>query len=80
MSVASGTYREASGTHGRPVRQGRAHPVMCNYPSRRRRKRMIVLLREEDFDAWLDAPPERSMEFMRACPPEDLVATGEPRP
>ena len=38
---------------------------------------MIVLLREEDFDAWLDAPAERSMEFMRPCPPADLVAVGE---
>lgn len=38
---------------------------------------MIVLLREEDFDAWLDAPPERSMKFMRQCAPEDLVAVGE---
>ncbi|MDB5975128.1 MAG: hypothetical protein JWR07_1888 [Nevskia sp.] len=54
-----------------------AHPVMCNYHRPDDEKRMIVLLREEDYDAWLDAPPERSMEFMRACPPEDLVAVGE---
>ena len=53
------------------------HPVMCNYHRPDDEKRMIVLLREEDFDAWLDAPPERSMEFMRACPPEDLMPVGE---
>lgn len=54
-----------------------AHPVMCNYHRPGDEKRMIVLLRQEDFDAWLDAPPQRSMEFMRACPPEDLIASGE---
>ena len=56
------------------------HPVMCNYHRPDDVKRMIVLLREEDFDAWLDAPPERSMEFMRACAPEELVAISELRP
>lgn len=40
---------------------------------------MIVLLLEDDFEKWLDAPPERSMEFMRACAPQELVAIGEPR-
>jgi putative SOS response-associated peptidase YedK len=35
-------------------------------------KRMIVILREEDYDAWLDAPAERSMAFMRQCPPQNL--------
>ena len=54
-----------------------SHPVMCNYHRPDDEKRMIVLLQEEDFDAWLDAPPERSMDFMRPCPPEDLVAVGE---
>jgi putative SOS response-associated peptidase YedK len=53
------------------------HPVMCNYHRPDDEKRMIVLLREDDFDAWLDAPAERSMDFMRQCPPEDLAAVGE---
>ena len=53
------------------------HLVMCNYHRPDDEKRMIVLLREDDYDSWLDAPPERSMDFMRACPPEDLVAVGE---
>jgi putative SOS response-associated peptidase YedK len=34
---------------------------------------MIVVLREEDEDAWLDATPDGSMQFMRQCPPEQLV-------
>lgn len=55
------------------------HPVMCNYHRPDDEKRMIVLLREDDFDAWLDAPAERSMDFMRQCPPGDLLAVGEPR-
>jgi putative SOS response-associated peptidase YedK len=38
---------------------------------------MIVLLRESDYDDWLDAPAERSMDFMRPCPPEGLVAVPE---
>lgn len=55
------------------------HQVMANYHRPDDEKRMIVVLREEDFDAWLDAPPERSMDFMRQCPPEHLVAVGEPK-
>jgi len=39
---------------------------------------MIVILREEDYDAWLDAPADRSMEFMRQCPPETLIADSPP--
>ena len=53
------------------------HPLMCNDHRPDDEKRMIVLLREEDFDAWLDAPPELSMEFMRAGPPGDLVAVAD---
>jgi putative SOS response-associated peptidase YedK len=36
-------------------------------------KRMIVVLREEDYDAWLDSPAERSMEFMRPGAPTELT-------
>lgn len=54
-----------------------AHPVMCRYHRPGEEKRMIVLLDEADYDAWLDAPPEHSMEFMRQCPPERLVAVPE---
>lgn len=53
------------------------HPVMCNYHRPDDEKRMIVLLPEDAFDAWLDAPAERSMDFMRQCPPEHLAAVGE---
>lgn len=49
------------------------HPVMCNYHRPEDEKRMIVMLLEDDFDAWLDVPADRSMEFMRQCPAEALA-------
>jgi putative SOS response-associated peptidase YedK len=55
------------------------HAVMNAYHRPEDEKRMIVVLRIEDFDAWLDAPADRSMEFMRQCAPEDLKAVGEPK-
>lgn len=50
------------------------HPVMCQYHRPGDEKRMVVILAEEDFDDWLDAPMDRSMEFMRQCAPQDFVA------
>lgn len=50
------------------------HPVMCRYHRPGDEKRMIVILREDDFDAWLDSPAHSSMEFMRACAPDALLA------
>jgi putative SOS response-associated peptidase YedK len=49
------------------------HPFMRSFHRPQDEKRMIVVLREDDYDAWLDAPAERSLEFMRQCPPEDLL-------
>jgi putative SOS response-associated peptidase YedK len=49
------------------------HPFMRNYHRAGDEKRMIVILSPEDYDAWLDAPSDRSMDFMRQCPPEHLV-------
>jgi putative SOS response-associated peptidase YedK len=50
------------------------HPVMCRYQRPDDEKRMIVLLREADYDAWLDAPAQRSMDFMRQCAPEVMTS------
>lgn len=50
------------------------HGFMRHYHRPGDEKRMIVILREEDFDAWLNAPAQRSMEFMRQCAAEELVA------
>lgn len=40
-------------------------------------KRMVVILNEDAYDAWLDAPVEGSMEFLRQYPAERLLATPE---
>ena len=54
------------------------HAFMCDYHRPDDEKRMVVILRPDDYDAWLAAPPDASMEFMRQCPPGDLVAAAEP--
>lgn len=38
-------------------------------------KRMVVILAQGCYDYWLDATPERSMEFMRPYPADRLVAS-----
>ena len=41
-------------------------------------KRMVVILPDNAIEAWLDAPVDRSMDFMRQFPAERLVVTPEP--
>ena len=41
-------------------------------------KRMVVILSDDAIEAWLDAPVERSFDFMRQFPAKRLVATPEP--
>ena len=48
-------------------------------PAHMQDKRMTVILNEDDYDAWLDAPAERSMEFFRQYPAERLVTSQEPK-
>jgi putative SOS response-associated peptidase YedK len=50
------------------------HPLMCRFQRPDDEKRMVVILREEDYDAWLDAPAQRSMDFMRQCGPAEMVS------
>ena len=54
------------------------HAVMRDYHRPGDEKRMIVLLRDDDYDAWLDAPASRSMDFMRPSAPENLRPTALP--
>jgi putative SOS response-associated peptidase YedK len=42
-------------------------------------KRMVVILNENAYDGWLDASPEKSMQFLRQYPAERLVAVAEPK-
>jgi hypothetical protein len=37
-------------------------PVMCQYHRPGEKTRMIVVLHEEDYDAWLDARPNAALE------------------
>lgn len=41
-------------------------------------KRMVVVLPEAQYGEWLDAPAERSMEFMNRRPAEFFTMTAEP--
>ena len=42
-------------------------------------KRMVVILDDDIYSAWLDAPAEKSGEFLRQYQADRLVATGEPK-
>ena len=39
---------------------------------------MVVILPDDTIDAWLDAPVERSFDFIRQFPTDRLVAKPEP--
>jgi putative SOS response-associated peptidase YedK len=52
-----------------------AHPFMRNYHRPGDEKRMIVPLREDHYEAWLNSPADASMDLLRACPADDLVAS-----
>jgi putative SOS response-associated peptidase YedK len=54
-----------------------AHPFMSNYHMPHDEKRMVVALGEDQYDAWLDAPAQGSMEFLRPWPAQDFHAQGE---
>ena len=42
-------------------------------------KRMVVILDEADYDAWLDCPPERMKSFLRQFPAARLEARPDPK-
>ncbi|MCU0775490.1 MAG: SOS response-associated peptidase [Ideonella sp.] len=54
------------------------HPLMRRFHKPADEKRMVVVLDEADYDAWLDSPVERQRDFLRQYPSEGLVA--EPAP
>jgi putative SOS response-associated peptidase YedK len=49
------------------------HDFMCKFQRPDDEKRMVVVLRQEDYMGWLHTVSERTMEFMRQCPPADLT-------
>ena len=48
-------------------------------PPDKQDKRMVVILPEAAYSAWLDAPAEQSMEFLRPYPADQLTAVPEPK-
>ena len=50
------------------------HPLLRDYHRPADEKRMIVVLPESQYQEWLAAPAEASMEFLRQYPADKLVA------
>lgn len=50
------------------------HTLMRNFHKPDDEKRMVVVLPESEYDAWLDAPVDASMGFMRQYAAEELAA------
>ena len=51
-----------------------SHALMSRYQSPGNEKRMLAVLNEGAFDAWLSARPDKAKEFMRAYPANWLLA------
>jgi len=51
------------------------HPLMQCYHKPTDEKRMVVILPEAQYDEWLRAAPEQSMEFLRPYPADRLRAS-----
>lgn len=51
------------------------HPLMRHFHRPGDEKRMLAILPEAQYDEWLTAPAERSMDFIRQYPAELMVAT-----
>jgi putative SOS response-associated peptidase YedK len=54
------------------------HDLFNQFHKPQDEKRMVVILSEDQYDAWLKAPAGKSMDFMRQYPEGRLVANGEP--
>lgn len=50
------------------------HPFMRQYHKPDDEKRMVVILNETDYDAWLQAPASDSHGFLRQFPADNLAA------
>ena len=56
------------------------HPLMQQYHGVEDEKRMVVILPEDAYGAWLDAPSTEAMEWLKPYKAENLVALGMPKP
>jgi putative SOS response-associated peptidase YedK len=55
------------------------HELMRNFHAPGDEKRMVVILEETQFDAWLQADPGNAMSFVRPYPAELMTARAEPK-
>ena len=53
------------------------HAFMGQFQRPGDEKRTVVILGQHDYEAWLNAAARDSMDFMRHCPPAELVAAGQ---
>lgn len=53
------------------------HPFMQNYHKPDDEKRMVVILHDDEYDAWLSASPDESRFFLRQYP-ADLMSISPP--
>jgi putative SOS response-associated peptidase YedK len=54
------------------------HALMKRFHRPGEEKRMVVILDEAEYSAWLEAPPERMRSFMRCFPADLLEAEPDP--
>ncbi len=55
------------------------HAFMRQFHKPDDEKRSVVILHEQDYDAWLQAPASNSRDFLSLFPAENLVAELAPR-
>lgn len=51
------------------------HPFMRNFHKPDDEKRMVAILHEDQYDAWLQAQPNNRMDFIKQYPAEKLIAS-----
>ncbi len=56
------------------------HPLMKHFHKPQDERRMVVVLPEERFDDWLQAPLEHAAGFLRQFPADSMTASPEPSP
>ena len=54
-----------------------AHPLMREFHKPGEEKRTVVVLPQALYGDWLNTPASRSLEFLRDCPPPELLPTGD---
>ena len=78
---AAGLWESWTGADGQVITSyclltvnANSHALMSRYQSPGNEKRMLAILNEGAFDAWLSAKPDKAKEFMRAYPANWLLA------